>query len=473
MSNIVIVDDEKNVLDLQQEALLAAGLNPETFTNPVDAFERIKRGDVAVLVTDWNMPQMTGMELLFKTRSIARPPYVIVMTAHGTISRAVQAMNEGAFNFLEKPFSVKNYIESVKNALERFQRSPAPEAARKSKRAATSDNEPVIHSPAMLKVLDAALSAADTDSTVLLLGESGSGKEVLADLIHRNSQRASETIVKVNCGALPEHLMESELFGHEKGAFTGAEKRNIGRFELANRGTLFLDEIGDLLLPLQVKLLRALQERTIERIGSSTPIPIDFRLICATHRNLKAAIEEKQFREDLFYRINVVPIRVPALRDRPEDIEPLAQRMFKVLRTPLPKGPESISADALGILHRYGWPGNVRQLRNAIEYALVVCRGDTIGVEDLPEDIRSEPQPSSSVGTVPLSSQPTEPIVSPAPASSGLKGSIQEAEAAAIREACKRHRWKMTEVAKDLKISRSTLYLRMAALGIKRFEDQP
>ena len=479
---IILVDDEQTILDVQKEALSEIGLSAESFSDPVASLARIQRGDVSLVVTDWNMPEMTGMDLLFKTRALQRPPYVIIVTAHGTITRAVQAMNQGAFNFIEKPFDIHRYQDLVKDALENYQRSMTStiEAARKSQRKSTPRaSEPLVHSPSMRQALEAAHSAAATDSSVLLLGESGAGKEVLADYIHRHSRRATGTLVKVNCGALPEHLMESELFGHEKGAFTGAERRNIGRFEQASGGTLFLDEIGDLLLPLQVKLLRALQERTIERIGSSSPIPVDFRLICATHCDLKAAISEKRFREDLFYRINVVPIRIPALRERPEDVEPMAQHFFKLLRSPLPKGPEGLSADALTILKSYSWPGNVRQLRNAVEYALVLCKGQSINATDLPEDVRTG---ESAPGSAQITSQaPTTATLEPpnvglgSPTvdltdSRGLKRSVQEAEAEAIRAALKRHHWKMAAVALELKISRTTLYQRMELYGIKRPE---
>ena len=327
----------------------------------------------------------------------------------------------------------------------------------------------------MRSVLDTARSAAATHSTVLLLGETGTGKEVLADYIHRHSPRSKAPLIKVNCGALPENLMESELFGHEKGAFTGAERRSIGRFEQAHGGSLFLDEIGDLLLSLQVKLLRALQERTIERVGSSTPISVDFRLVCATHCDLKAAIAEKRFREDLFYRINVVPIRLPALRERHEDIEPLAQHFFKHLRAGLPKGPRRLSDAALRVLKIFAWPGNVRQLRNAIEYALILGKDESVGVQDLPEEVRSGRDSAAGAAETPVPPQGAsmeQPVGGTAPASdpgmAGLKRSVQDAEVELIRAALERHHWRMTTVAKELKISRSTLYQRMEQYGIKR-----
>jgi len=334
----------------------------------------------------------------------------------------------------------------------------------------------------MQKVLELAQSAAATESFILLLGESGSGKEVIADYIHQHSRRSGEVIVKVNCGALPEHLMESELFGHEKGAFTGAEKRSIGRFEKASGGTLFLDEIGDLLPHLQVKLLRALQDRIIERVGSGAPVNVDFRLICATHRDLSAAVAEGRFREDLYYRINVVPIRVPPLRERVEDIEPLVTHFLRSLGQALPKAPSGFSAEALQALQAFSWPGNVRQLRNAVEYALVVCKEPVIGTAALPEEVR-EGRASPSAPPVARASPPAGYEVARAsppagqagtpapPAAPGtLKETVEVAEEKAILAALQRHHWRVTAVARELGISRSRLYERMDAYGIKRPE---
>ena len=471
---IILVDDEEQILDIEKEALAEIGLNAESFTNPNLAWQRIQRGDVALVVSDWNMPEMTGMELLFKTRALQRTPYVIIVTAHGTIPRAVQAMNQGAFSFFEKPFDIHAYQKLVKDSLAHFQRSTPPvlDAVQAKQTPVTSHaghaGDPIAQSALMKQALKIAHSAAGTDSSVLLLGESGSGKEMVADYIHRHSRRSGKPLIKVNCGALPEHLMESELFGHEKGAFTGAIRRNIGRFEMASGGTLFLDEIGDLLPSLQVKLLRALQERTIERIGSSTPIAVDFRLICATHRDLKKAIVEGRFREDLFYRVNIVPLRIPALRERPDDVEPLSRHFFEHLRKGLAKGPSGFSDGAMTALKNYTWPGNVRQLRNAIEYALVLCKDELIGAGDLPEDVRANSADPARTVTEPEvngSDAAENPVVR-----QGLKGSVQEAEAASILAAINRHHWRMTDVARELNISRSTLYQRLELYQIKRPE---
>ena len=478
-SSVVLVDDEQDILDMQQEALTELGLTSEAFVSPTAGWERIQRGDISLVITDWNMPEMTGIDLLFRTRSLPNPPYVILVTAFGTIPRAVQAMNSGAFNFLEKPFKIASFLELVKDAVNRHRRKAisTSDATQMMSSNATNDDgsDPIVQSPVMRDVMKRACSAAAAaETTVLLLGESGTGKEVMADYIHRNSPRKKAPIVRVNCGALPQHLIESELFGHERGAFTGADKRRVGRFEEAHGGTLFLDEIGDLPLPLQVKLLRALQERTIERLGSSTPIPVDFRLICATHRDLKAAIAENTFREDLFYRINVLPISIPPLRDRAEDILPLAHHFFKSLRANLSNGPEGIDDNALAALKDYSWPGNVRQLRNAIECALVLCKGQTINPADLPEEVRNNspmskrPPSSGKIGMLESMTAGIDTAAPILPTMSGLKNSSQSAETDAIRSALERHHWRMKPVANELKISRSTLYQRMQLYGIKR-----
>ncbi|HYG75117.1 MAG TPA: sigma-54 dependent transcriptional regulator [Planctomycetota bacterium] len=481
-TEIVLIDDEQHILDIQRDALAQAGIPSRSFQSPIAAWDYISSNKITLVVTDWNMPGMTGMELLFKTRALPQPPHVIIVTGHGTVHRAVSALNTGAFDFIEKPFEIAHLVRVVREAVASH-RAAASAVLTKTKppRPATGRvrSNIIVVAPAMQSVYERAVAAAQADSSVLLLGESGCGKEVLADCIHSNSRRAAAPLIKVNCGALPEHLMESELFGHEKGSFTGADRRHIGRFEQANGGTLFLDEIGDLLLPLQVKLLRAIQNRTIERVGSSTPISVDFRLICATHRDLTKAIAAGNFREDLYYRINVIPIQIPSLRERQEDIKPLALHFFNKTREELGSGPVEISPEALDCLQRYSWPGNVRQLRNAIEYALVLCKDSAIGPKDLPEDVHSgraivysmpEQQAAQVVTPVPPPI-PTEPARSE-PADMiqrrGFKDSIKEAEAELIRAALSRNYWRITATARELGLSRATLYVRMQLYNIRR-----
>ena len=478
MDRIVLVDDETSILELQQEALEGMGFVLSSFSDPRAAWEFLQtHNDVTLVVSDWNMPGMSGMDLLFNIRGLAHPPYVILMTAFGTISRAVKAMNQGAFDFLEKPFEIEHYRKVIKDALQSYRNRPLVECVAPTLRKSTKTKlpigpAPIVVSAAMKAVYDAAYAAAVTDSSVLLLGESGTGKEILADFIHRSSARASGPLIKVNCAALPEHLMESELFGHEKGSFTGADKRNIGRFEQANGGTLFLDEIGDLPLPLQVKLLRALQEHVIDRVGGSAPVHIDFRLICATHQDLKADIRIGKFREDLYYRINVVPIRLPALRERSEEISPLALHFLTTLNTGASMRPMAFSEAALERLSLFDWPGNVRQLRNAVEYALVLCKAKIIDVCDLPEEIRSETEtlPTHFTSVAAAASPSVTNISNPlrAATNAGLRGSVKIVESELIVSMLEKNHWRMSKVAKELEISRSTLYQRMKVYGIKR-----
>ena len=470
---VILVDDDQAILDLQLETLSGMSLEAQSFSDPFAAWERIQKNGVRLVVTDWEMPGMTGMELLFKTRGLPIPPYVILLTGRGSVDRAVAAMTCGAYSFLEKPFDPQRYRELIHSGFYDARNGNA--SARVTSPGATA-GAPLARSREMREVLDLASSAAAGESTVLLLGESGTGKEVLTTYLHAHSPRSKGPLVKVNCGALPEHLLESELFGHEKGAFTGADHRRIGRFEQADGGTLFLDEIGDLLPSLQVKLLRVLQERVIERLGSNTSIPVNFRLVCATHQDLPAAVKAGTFREDLYYRIAVVPIRLPALRERLEDTEPLARKFFEELRGKLPSGPLSLSDAALQCLRRFSWPGNVRQLRNAIEFALVVCKGPAVLPEHLPLEIRGAgPGPlrtpangvadaGAASGEAGFPDSPVERI----DAGNGLDGALQQMEAQAIRTALERHQWKIEEVISELKISRSRLYERTKAYGIRR-----
>ncbi len=463
-SEIVLVDDEQLLLDLEKDALATIGLHAQAFTNPQKAWEYIAENGPALVVTDWNMPQMTGMDLLFRTRALPTPPHVIILSGAGTVERAVQAMNHGAFNFLEKPFQTERFLALVQESL--FRNAHGPAAGGKSfDPTATAilvkaiESSAIVISHAIRSVIDLAHSAALTDSSVLLLGETGTGKEVLADFIHQNSRRKNGPMVKVNCAALPEHLLESELFGHEKGAFTGADRRTIGRFEAANGGSIFLDEIGDMQQSLQVKILRTLQQRTVERVGSSKVIPVDFRLICATHRDIESAVAEGAFREDLFYRINVVPIRIPPLRERREDIEPFLRHFLTQLGRAFPNPPKDFTSEAMELLTHFDFPGNVRQLRNAIEYALVMCHDPLIKAEHLPEHIRSQRSRSHSSSRL---------AVAHAPAGDGMKASLQQTEEAVLQNALERNNWCVSTAAKELKMSRSNLYERLKLYGIKR-----
>ncbi len=461
---IVLVDDDPAILELQLNLLEIKGQSADTFTDPFEAWERIQKGRTKLLVTDWEMPGLSGLDLLFRTHGVSHPPRVILLTGHGTVDRAVQAMSVGAYHFLEKPFAPEKYLDLVTEALS----APSGNGTSNGKR--SGKGGPIVASEIFRRVLARARAAADTDATVLLLGESGVGKEVVADLIHANSSRSKGPIVKVNCGALPDHLIESELFGHEKGAFTGADRRRVGRFEQADGGTLLLDEIGDLPLPLQVKLLRALQERTIERVGGSGPIKVDFRLICATHRDLQYAVEQHQFREDLYYRVNVVPIRIPPLRERPEDIEPLANHFLKQLAKKCERPIQGFHPSAVDRLCAFPWPGNIRQLRNAVEYAMIMSQGPMMEVKHLPEELKGAADRSGfSLIEEGLSAAPAKIDVPDSlnePMS--LEERLKQYERQVLAQTLARHTWNVKEVATELGVSRSTLYEKLKAHGLRK-----
>ena len=313
---------------------------------------------------------------------------------------------------------------------------------------------PVVHSPAMHQALCLARQAAASESSILLLGETGTGKELVADYIHKHSPRACGPLVKVNCAALPEQLAESELFGHEKGAFTGADRRRLGRFELAQGGTVLLDEVGELTPALQVKLLRVLQQRTVERVGSGQSIAVDFRLVCATNRDLAARVQQGLFRADLYYRINVVPIRLPPLRERIEDLAPLAKYFLGELRTA--GRALGFAPDALSCMSAHGWPGNVRELRNAVECALILCKGDVIHAADLPASVRGDKTAVAPALSVAESNHRP------------LKEAICAIERDYILRALERSDWDVGEAGRELGLSRTRLYVRMKQYGIRR-----
>ena len=382
-ARVLVVDDDPHILEALQERLSARGFEVSLAADGDEALERASSVPDLILL-DLELPRRDGQSVLEELRRRGIDSTVVVITAHGSIERAVAAMRAGAWDFVEKPFEPARLEETLRRALERDQLVRANAALRRTSEAET----PLALAPAMQRLLQTARKAAESHSTLLLLGESGVGKEVLARQIHEWSPRCAGPFVPVHCAALSESLLESELFGHEKGAFTGADARRKGRLELAHGGTLFLDEIGDVPLDFQVKLLRVLQERCFERVGGNDSIEVDVRILAATHRDLAERIRTGLFREDLYYRLNVISLQVPPLRERPEDIEALAQRFVETLarETGHAQAP-ALTAHALASLRAHEWPGNVRELRNAIERALVLCDGEVIVAEDLPPDL--------------------------------------------------------------------------------------
>ncbi len=384
MTRILIVDDDKHIVEALAERFTHQGMDVVTASSGEEAVERLRQERPDVVLLDVQLPRGDGFHVLGRIRELGIETTVVMITAYGTVERAVQAMREGAYDFLQKPFEPALVESVIRRALERsgFVRKD------RVQRAQEAPTESIVcEDPAMRSALDQARRAATSNATMLLLGESGTGKEVVARLIHRESPRAREPFVAVNCVALPENLLESELFGHEKGAFTGASSRRIGRVELAEGGTVFLDEIGDISQPFQAKLLRLLQERSFERVGGSEAIRADVRFVAATNRDLAAAVTEKRFREDLYYRLNVIKLTLPPLRSRPSDIVPLANHFLAQYTAEAKRPGLAFSEETVELIRRWRWPGNVRELKNAVERAVVMSPGSDIQPADLPPEM--------------------------------------------------------------------------------------
>ncbi|HVR01327.1 MAG TPA: sigma-54 dependent transcriptional regulator [Polyangia bacterium] len=384
---MLVVDDEPGIVDSLQKILERESLRVLTAGSGGEALDLVRREPVSVLITDLMMPGMSGIDLLKASHSVSPETETVLMTAYGTVENAVEAMKQGAYDFVTKPIKRAHLLRVVGKALEKRSlvqenRSLRAQLAAEKRRSLIGQSLP------WRRTMDIVMQAAPSQATVLLLGESGTGKELLARVIHEASPRARGPFVPVNCAALPESILEAELFGYEKGAFTGAVQRHDGRFLQAAGGTLFLDEIGEIPTHVQVKLLRVLQEGEVERLGGRTS-KVDLRLVAATNQDLRAAVREGRFREDLYYRLNVIAVPIPPLRDRREDVPLLAEHFLQLYaaRNRRPMG--GFSRAALDLLTRYEWPGNVRELENTIERAVVLCRGSSIELEDLPPDVRS------------------------------------------------------------------------------------
>jgi DNA-binding NtrC family response regulator len=387
--SLLIVDDEPDILVVMSANLRKEGYEVETAEDGVDALKKLEGRDFDAIIVDHQMPRLTGMEFLVRflgeRQSGPGGPDipVIVVTAYGTIEMAVQAMKNGAYSYLTKPIQYEDLSLQVKNAVERRRLSQELENLRHEVEERYQFGNILGRNPQMQEIFQLIRTVAETDATVLIQGESGTGKELIARAIHYNSRRRDRPFVVVSCSALPESLLESELFGHEKGSFTGAIRQRIGRFEMADGGTVFLDEVGEMAMPVQMKLLRVLQEREIERVGGNQAVKVDVRVLAATHKDLHRAMSERLFREDLFYRLNVVPIKLPPLRERLDDVPLLAAHFLKKYSEKNRKQVDSISSQAFSALTRYSYPGNVRELENIIERAVIMEKGDTVGRIDL------------------------------------------------------------------------------------------
>ena len=388
-TTILICDDEEGIRRYLQKLLVSQGFDVQTFSSGIELLDRLKRGalhEAALLIQDVRMPDMDGIEVLKGVKSIRPELPVIIMTAFGTIDAAVETVKIGAYDYITKPFPKEKILGVIDNALEReLLRTENRQLKEKLNLSVENDGSPIIFaSDTFREVYDLTLQVAKSDANILILGESGTGKELIAQAVHRHSARRSQKFLSINCAALSDTLLESQLFGHLRGAFTGAVSNQQGILEEADGGTLFMDEIGDMSLPIQAKLLRVIQERDFMPVGSTKTKTIDIRFVAATNKNLEDEVKSGRFREDLFYRLNVISIHLPPLRERREDIPPLANHFLRKFSRRMKKEVAGISPAALESLCEYGWPGNIRELENVLERAVILARTDMITPDLLP-----------------------------------------------------------------------------------------
>jgi nitrogen regulation protein NR(I) len=465
---ILVVDDEPNLRRVLTAQLERDGCDVHTAEDGEQALSILREHHVDLVITDLRMPKLDGMELLRRVVAMDEELPVVMLTAHGTVDNAVEALKTGAFDYITKPFDQAEVRTIVRKALKTRDLSSV-EASRTAHAEDGGARYGIIGQSAGILELYAVLDrVADTPTTVLITGESGTGKELVARALHENSSRRDKPFIKVNCAAIPKDLMESELFGYERGAFTGAVGSKPGRFELASGGTLFLDEIGSIPVEMQVKLLRALQESEFERVGGIKTIRVDVRLVAATNSDLKKEIALGTFREDLYYRLNVVPIRLPALRERAQDISLLTRHFIEKFNARLKKSVTGIDPSALALLSAYPWPGNIRELENVIERAVLFCDKNEIGISDIPNEIRGVE--ASGANT------PSPPSAAPAlSAADGLKEQVKAAMSRLERElivrALEQTNGNVTHAARLLKISRKGLQLKMKELNLRERDD--
>jgi len=477
---ILVADDESNIRRVLEAILVREGYEVVTAANGHDALTQMA-GDVNVVITDLKMPGIDGMNLL-KLLAAQHPDVPVVMiTAHGSVENAVEAVKLGAFDYVEKPFEQDQIRQIVAKALN-TNRLAGRTAHIESPPAGKGRFRLVGRSASITKVYGIIDKVADTPSTVLISGESGTGKELIARALHENSSRRSGPFIKINCAAIPKTLMESELFGYEKGAFTGAVGSKPGRFELAHGGTLFLDEIAEIPVEMQVKLLRVLQESEFERVGGIKTIKVDVRLVAATNRELHEEVAAGNFREDLFYRLNVVPVALPPLRQRREDIVLLVEHFVAKFNERLGMNISGVEPEAIGQLVGYAWPGNIRELENVIERTLLFCEGPLIRPADLPEDVRGAETEAEATGAIDTTEN-TEPATTPhrtptqeliVQGSSEMRSlkevvraQTERVERALIVKALEQTGGNVTQAAKRLQISRKSLQTKMKEFGLR------
>lgn len=451
---VLVVDDDQAIREALCRTLERLGYDAEAVEDGQAGLDRLRQGGVHILLADLKMPKLSGQELLKAAKTISPDVEVIVITGHGTVEDAVEAMKEGAYDFITKPFKRVQLEKTITKAAEKQGLVLQNRALQKRLDDLQTGGHIIGRSPLMLRTLDLVNQVAPSTATVLIQGESGTGKELIANAIHHGSPRRGRPFIKVSCAALPETLLESELFGYERGAFTGATARKEGRFELADGGTLFLDEIGELSPATQAKLLRVLQEGEFERLGGTRTLKVDVRLVAATNADLATLVRDKRFREDLFYRLNVITIALPPLRERREDVPLLAHHFLRRFAERNGKGITGFTDEAMDLLEGYTWPGNVRELENVIERAVVLTRSDMISPADLPEAMMG-------------SEQATRHLVVP------IGTPLEEVEDRLIEETLRYAKGDKTLAAKLLGIATRTIYRRVKGEAALPSTDPP
>jgi two-component system NtrC family response regulator len=454
MDTILIVDDEKNDLVILEALLAPEGYEVITEYNPINALRLVKETEFDLVITDMKMPKMDGIELLDEVKKIDPELPVIIMTAYGTIEMAVEAMKKRAYDYITKPFRNEELKQTVKKALELYRLKKENRRLSEALTDRYRYGNIIGKSKEMIKIFDMIEKVSQSKASIMITGPSGTGKELIAKAIHFSSPRKNMPFVSINCGALTETLLESELFGHERGAFTGAVAMKKGRFELADGGTLFLDEVGEMSTSLQVKLLRVLQEMEFERVGGTRTIKVDVRIVAASNRKLKQDVENGVFREDLFYRLNVVQIEVPTLKERIEDIPLLVAHFIEKYRQSNRRDIE-LAPDAWKALYSHSWPGNIRELENVIESALVMSSNPTITLEDLPDYLIKKEERKIELDTI-------------VPLNLNLNEALEHIEGQLILRALKASDNVQSKAAEMLGISRRVMHYKMKKYGMLR-----
>ena len=453
-ARILLIDDDAGIRDSMRMPLEYEGYEYLQAATAEEGITLVQRESPDIVFLDVKMPGMDGMEALSRIKAINESVPVVMISAHGTTSTAFEASKRGAIDFIEKPFGAERLLVTIRNQLDRTR---LIDENRSLKRAVEVRHQMVGESPGLRHVWDAIKRAAPTNATVLLLGESGVGKELVARAIHRNSLRSRERFIQVNCAAIPEELIESELFGHEKGSFTGATEKQIGKFEQADRGTIFLDEVGDMSPKTQAKVLRVLQEGEVERLGSARTIKVDVRVIAATNKDLEQEIEKGTFREDLYFRLSVIPILVPPLRDRREDIPPLVRHFADLFSRDNNRRPQRFTPAALEYLQKARWKGNVRELKNTVERLIIMTPGESVDVDDLRDVVRLEAKAAGS------DNEKDPPGT--------LREFKESAERAFLVGKLRENNWNISKTAEVIGTPRSNLYKKLEQYGIAQESD--